>query len=1298
MEGNFATEKRRTLNTLKQCVRNIPRAKQPPENIDDTGEHCLNGPSWVPLGLLRDSSKGTSVLESKVKALKEKRSAVHRQAEAAPQERASPKKAKARKGKPLTEPAPQDAVVEPQAQIRTYLTDVLLDSTDYPRLKQEGSQGAVRTSLLVDDFEPLKGSKAAEEPAGMGWSSPEAFQRLPGSDRMDKRGSSGNAKRASQNGLCGASSLKDLSFNQKYFEDANGREEHLVHGMDFESGPFLHKDDACGAGTTGRLWRTESWDSLCSGGSNASTLSLAERVERNRSMLQEMLSATQFNSHSLRELHTLRHHKKDGPGRGRDGPSNVRSGSQKYTKGPKEYKEPITFSHPKSRPEILANDVDWDSGVSLQDSEGYRAFVPNQELELSPRHEQAKQLLQRARMKARTNPLRASHNILSTAPQERRDGCGISAADAKNFALKDGDPHAGGNLSDSSSGESSSEQQRKRGPSPSRVRFEDESARDAEVRYLERLQLRQKRVLDSVLLSLGRGPLVSKPDLTDYINGELHRKESGGGGSKPGWEQQGSRGRSEKRKPLVVNEEGKCSACGSYVRNLAASQNPDTGANQTAKSVHQSCNIPREGKELGRANESKELNATQEDSRTRALGPKGTPLWILPSRQRVYTERIKETYIGEVTCIDEVDSALDSTTDTSDSYRTDSEEAGASSQRSVVKSSQHRGPGPDPRPFSPSEGEAKNRKANGERPRADGSCRASGGEIVPRRGEIESSANQASDSSLKGASEVRDQVTKMAAGKAEVFPRSSQPVDLYQLVKKGRMQEHPKLSKAPLKQSAPSSHPQQLPSHLVPDGAADSMNKKPVETSNRTRRPTNNLSQTKQEQDSSQQLTEEMSAGYNFAYRVPAPPTTGKAHPSPMPYRRAALSGSHKLTSQDPGRMDQANELSIYSASSNSFQEEESGQQSPKMLSKNQLLALSTNNCNNTYAKHEPKTLGTAAVKSRGEQPQERQKLEKNQGPLSSAAPGVPLIAANAIASAAISLSPTREETNLTTSAQPIRREAPAAEAPKTKPSSAAQCKPLEIYPEPKKKLFAKKGGSSSSSSASGLKRFFSALSQSTKQRLGRFRCYSMEQICAPEPGAAAPTEEPGPGATSTPKMKKAPSLQSLQLVSPFRQPRKASSVQNLHSLLGKADRSSLYAPGEPKEEEAALNRNAGAPHRRSLSVEDIGSPNLARTVGRVVEVFPDGTSQLELQHRPEGNFGFRVSSGNGRPDTGIYVQEMADASTAKLYAGLLGVGDEILEVNGAKVAGLGLAQINELLLWADTLSVRVLRQRPVRR
>lgn len=64
--------------------------------------------------------------------------------------------------------------------------------------------------------------------------------------------------------------------------------------------------------------------------------------------------------------------------------------------------------------------------------------------------------------------------------------------------------------------------------------------------------------------------------------------------------------------------------------------------------------------------------------------------------------------------------------------------------------------------------------------------------------------------------------------------------------------------------------------------------------------------------------------------------------------------------------------------------------------------------------------------------------------------------------------------------------------------------------------------------------------------------------------------------------------------------------------------------------------RLAKAPPRRALSVEDVGAPRLARTVGRVVQVFPDGTSQLQLQRSPEGTFGFCVASGDGRRDSGM--------------------------------------------------------------
>ncbi|XP_015272783.1 PREDICTED: uncharacterized protein KIAA1614 homolog [Gekko japonicus] len=1283
MEGNFSTERRRAMKNIKQCARNIPRLKQPPESPEGPHSAPINGPSWVPVRLSGDTSRGTSVLVSKVKALKEKKGALNKQGDLVPQERASPKKAKARKGKPPpTEPAPQDMLVEPQSQIRTYLTDGLLDSTPYPHLgPDEVQEGGMPPSSCVNETAAPKGPRAAGGGANSaGRTSPQELQRLPGRNALENKVSSGNvARKISQNGLCGAGSSKDLPFDREPSEEANGKEDHRFRAMDSGSSSFPYGNDTCGVATTGRLWRAESWDSLGSGGSNASSLSLAERVERNRAILQEMLSVPVHNSpHPSQEGHSLLWHKKETPVLGNERPGN----------------------------EILANDVDGDSGVSLQDLEGFRAFVPDQELELSPRHEQAKQLLQRARMKARTNPLRANHSILPAAPQERRDACGFAAVDTRNFALKDGDSHASGNLSDSSSGDSSCGQQGKRGPSPSRVRFEDESARDAEVRYLERLQQRQKRVLDSVLLSLGQGPLASKPDLSDYINGDLQRKQNE---EQPNT-QQSIRGRSEKGKPLMVNMEGKCSACGSYITNAAANQNPDARVNSAGNVMPQTCNIPQESKNLSQAHESKELSACQEDSRTRTLGPKGTPLWILPSRQRVYTERIRETYIGEVTCIDDVDSALDSTTDTSDSYRTDSEEAGTNSCRMVDKNNCRGSSCPDPKVSCPSE---KGRRADWERHRVNGVCSASGVKIWdtgPRisRVEIHSTANETCSCNFKGASEVRGQVTTRAANGVEAFPRVDRPVDQFQLTKKGQGQGHTRTAKAQLRQPTPAVHSQQVPSQLDPDGVTDSLNGKPAESSDRAPRPTNNLSQTAQITGQSQQLAKHTAAGYNLVNRVPAPPSTGKALSSPLPYRRAVLTGPYEPAGQDPGLMDSAKKPSVHSASPSSFQEQRvpglqeqcDVQPGPKRLSKGHLLALSTNNCNNTQAKGQPEASVTSAGENGEAHIQDIQKLDKNKGLLSSSC-AVPPATPNAISSTAIALSLTAEEANSAISTQSHGREVPKAEAQKTKPvrPNAVPGKPLETYPEPNKKPFAKKGGTATpSSSTSGLKKFFTSLSQSTKQRLGRFRCYSMEQISALGGDAPAVPEEAGAGATSSPKMKKAPSLQSLRLVSPFNQPRKSSSVQNLHSLLGKTDRSSLYQLGEPKDGTSVPDRKAGAHPRRSLSVEDIGSPNLLRTVGRVVEVFPDGTSQLELQRLPQGTFGFRVSSGNGRPDTGLYVQEMADASTAKLYAGLLGVGDEILELNGAKVAGLGLAHINEQLLWADTLSVRVLRQRPVRR
>ena len=55
----------------------------------------------------------------------------------------------------------------------------------------------------------------------------------------------------------------------------------------------------------------------------------------------------------------------------------------------------------------------------------------------------------------------------------------------------------------------------------------------------------------------------------------------------------------------------------------------------------------------------------------------------------------------------------------------------------------------------------------------------------------------------------------------------------------------------------------------------------------------------------------------------------------------------------------------------------------------------------------------------------------------------------------------------------------------------------------------------------------------------------------------------------------------------------------------------------------------------RPLSVDDVGCPSEVRSVGRVVQAFPDGTLLLELNRPSGGPFGFLISRGKGRPDSG---------------------------------------------------------------
>ncbi|XP_042372459.1 uncharacterized protein KIAA1614-like, partial [Plectropomus leopardus] len=203
--------------------------------------------------------------------------------------------------------------------------------------------------------------------------------------------------------------------------------------------------------------------------------------------------------------------------------------------------------------------------------------------------------------------------------------------------------------------------------------------------------------------------------------------------------------------------------------------------------------------------------------------------------------------------------------------------------------------------------------------------------------------------------------------------------------------------------------------------------------------------------------------------------------------------------------------------------------------------------------------------------------------------------------------------------------------------------------------------------------------------RLSGTRTSSLDRLCSrPRPSVSEPTYS-CPGKTSG-VPKKMPSVPPLNVGTSFLQLRKSLSVESFGLEQKKTDRSADYRPA------------ADQFLQRCLSIEDVGRPSSVRSVGRVLQVCSDGTFLLEVSQPKNRIYGFIISRGRGRPDSGVYVEDMVDSSTEKLYAGLLAVGDEILEVNGEKVACLSLDQVTHLLTQNTSATIRTLRHRPTTR
>ncbi|XP_027004355.2 uncharacterized protein si:ch211-13f8.1 [Tachysurus fulvidraco] len=216
------------------------------------------------------------------------------------------------------------------------------------------------------------------------------------------------------------------------------------------------------------------------------------------------------------------------------------------------------------------------------------------------------------------------------------------------------------------------------------------------------------------------------------------------------------------------------------------------------------------------------------------------------------------------------------------------------------------------------------------------------------------------------------------------------------------------------------------------------------------------------------------------------------------------------------------------------------------------------------------------------------------------------------------------------------------------------------------------------------LRRFFSAMGLNSMGMIRKgSRSSSMEHL-----SLSSARSSPSPTHKGQSLLQRTPSLQALHTESPLAQLRKASSVQSLQSPKKKYECSAvlgdLHLPLILGPRDLHVNKG----------MEIVDTAQISGPMGRIIQTFPDSSLLLELTRPDNAPFGFVISRGKGRPDSGIYVEQVAGSSTENIYTSLLGVGDEILEVNGEKVTGLSLDQVTCLMTCESTATVRILPHR----
>ncbi|XP_071097524.1 uncharacterized protein [Haliotis cracherodii] len=162
---------------------------------------------------------------------------------------------------------------------------------------------------------------------------------------------------------------------------------------------------------------------------------------------------------------------------------------------------------------------------------------------------------------------------------------------------------------------------------------------------------------------------------------------------------------------------------------------------------------------------------------------------------------------------------------------------------------------------------------------------------------------------------------------------------------------------------------------------------------------------------------------------------------------------------------------------------------------------------------------------------------------------------------------------------------------------------------------------------------------------------------------------------------------------------KKAPSLKSLSSLFGRKNRdrlSSVEGEGEENIDEPVKKgkKERGffkSKKKRQIStpISTVDMPTHFRCIGKLKAVNPDGSQIIELSKPPDGPIGFYIAKGTVNYDYGIFVSRFTD-DQQKLFAGILGVGDEILEVNDQSVQDKSLDDVYALMAETDKPIMKV--------